>query len=218
MNPLKMTGGARIGMANATWPFATLTVTKDRLDLNASIIGNYSFTKDDIISFEPYYLIPIIGQGIKINHKIPKYKDKVIFWTFNNPNVVINEIKETGFFDRGSLNTDQDIKNQVVERQKQGGFPVRIPAIIAIIAIWNIFFLIDFLNSKPNDMPLGKCAAIALGFILIISVLSLISKDFRKLILKDGRDIKEISKFLYFLIFLSGIMLFGILMIHGLNR
>ena len=34
MDQLKMTGGARIGMANATWPFVTLTVTKDRLDLN----------------------------------------------------------------------------------------------------------------------------------------------------------------------------------------
>ena len=218
MDPLKMTGGARIGMANATWPFATLTVTKDRLDLNASIIGNYSFTKDDIISIEPYYLIPIIGQGIKINHKIPKYKDKVIFWTFNNPNDVINEIKQTGFFDGGSLTTNQDVKNQVIERQKQGGFPVRIPAVIAIIVIWNIFFLIDFLSTKTNDIPLGKGAAIALGFILIVSVFSLISKDFRKLILKDGRDIKEISKFLYFLIFLSGFMLFGILMIHGLNH
>jgi len=217
MNLLKMTGGARIGMANATWPFATLTVTNDRLDLNASIIGNYSFTKDDIISIEPYYLIPFFGQGIKINHQIPKYKDKVIFWTFKNPNFVINEIKQTGFFDSCSLNADQDIKNQVIERQKQGGFPVRIPAVIAINIAWNIFFLIDILSIKTNDIPLGKGAAIALGFILLISVLSLISNDFRKLILKDGHDIKEISKFLYFLIFLCGFMLFGLIMMHSIK-
>lgn len=37
MTQLNLTGGARIGMANATWPFASLKVTRERLDLNASI-------------------------------------------------------------------------------------------------------------------------------------------------------------------------------------
>ena len=68
MNELKLTGGVRIGMTNITWPFATLTGTNARLDLNASIIGNYPFTADHTVSIEPYYSIPlIIGQGININ-------------------------------------------------------------------------------------------------------------------------------------------------------
>lgn len=52
MNELKLTGGARIGMANATFPFATLKVNKDRLELNASIVGNIVFQPSDIISIE----------------------------------------------------------------------------------------------------------------------------------------------------------------------
>ena len=53
MNELKLTGGLRIGMTTITWPFATLIVTNERLDLNASVIGNYSYTAGQIVSIEP---------------------------------------------------------------------------------------------------------------------------------------------------------------------
>jgi len=73
MKELKLTGGARIGKANATIPFATLKVNRDRLELNASIIGNLTFHSSDIVSIEPYTSIPVIGQGLKINHKVSTY-------------------------------------------------------------------------------------------------------------------------------------------------
>ena len=78
MNELQLTGGARIGMANATFPFATLKVNKDKLELNASIVGNLTFQASDIISIEPYTMIPILGQGIKINHKTSSALSKFI--------------------------------------------------------------------------------------------------------------------------------------------
>jgi len=93
MTELKVTGGARIGFANASWTFATLKVSKNQLELNASIIGNLLFQPSDIISIIPYSKIPILGQGIKINHKVETYKKKVIFWTYKNPELVINQIK-----------------------------------------------------------------------------------------------------------------------------
>jgi hypothetical protein len=99
MNQLKITGGLRFGMANATWPLATLIATKDKLILKAFMIGKYSFSKEDVISIEPYYDIPIIGRGIKINHKVIQYKEKVIFWSFKNPTDVVNDIKLLGFLD-----------------------------------------------------------------------------------------------------------------------
>ena len=40
MNTFEATGGARIGKANATWPFAKIKADKNKLELNASIIGN----------------------------------------------------------------------------------------------------------------------------------------------------------------------------------
>ncbi|MBL7903443.1 MAG: hypothetical protein JNL22_00335 [Bacteroidales bacterium] len=99
MKQLKVVGGLRAGMANATWPFATLKATKDKLVLKAFMIGKFSFSKEDIISIEPYYDIPIIGRGIKINHKVIQYKEKIIFWSFKNPNEIINDIMLLGFLD-----------------------------------------------------------------------------------------------------------------------
>jgi hypothetical protein len=117
MNEIKLTGGARIGMANATFPFATLKVSKDRLELNASIIGSLVFQPQDIISVETYSQIPIIGQGIKINHRVSNYKQKVIFWTFKNPKEVLNQIKGTGFLN--SINSEiSTTDQQIIGKQK----------------------------------------------------------------------------------------------------
>lgn len=49
-----LTGGARIGMANASYPFADLYVDNEILKINASIVGNLTFQPKDIISIEPY--------------------------------------------------------------------------------------------------------------------------------------------------------------------
>lgn len=201
-------------MANVTWPFASLKVTKDRLDLNATIVGNLVFKPEDIISIEPYYMIPIIGQGIKINHRIPNYKNEVIFWTFKDPYYVIRQIKQTGFFDN-SLTTDRQNDSEIIaERQKQGGFPVKIPFAIGIVAIWNILFLMDFLNFSKRDsegIPLGNGATGAIAIVFLSCLLILISKDFRKIVLKEGRGLSDISRFLYFLMFISGVMMISIL-------
>lgn len=214
MTQLNLTGGARIGMANATWPFASLKVTKDRLDLNATIVGNLVFKPEDIISIEPYYMIPIIGQGIKINHRIPNYKKEVIFWTFKDPYNVIRQIKQTGFFDN-TLTTDRQNDAEIIaERQKQGGFPVRIPFAIGIVAIWNILFIMDFLSFLKGDsegIPLGNGATVALAIVFLSCLLTLVSKDFRKIVLKEGRELSDISRFLYFLMFISGVMMISLL-------
>jgi hypothetical protein len=85
MNELKETGGARIGMANATWPFANLTVNENRLTLNASIIGNLTFKPSDIISIETYSVIPLLGQGIRIHHRIEQMNNDILLDQRPNP-------------------------------------------------------------------------------------------------------------------------------------
>lgn len=213
MDKLEITGGARIGMANASWPFATLKVSKDKLELNASIIGNLVFQPKDIISIEPYTMIPLLGQGVKINHRIANYNSKVIFWTFKDPSTVVNQIKQTGFLENiNSIISDTDAL--IIKQQQAGGFPIKKSVAIGVIVLWNILLLSDFIkfsNSEKKGMPLGNGATIALATLFFISVLSLISKDFSKLILKEGKSIKDINKFLYLLIFISGFMLIGIL-------
>ena len=220
VNELKITGGARIGMANATWPFATLKVNKDKFELNASILGKLVFQPSNIKSIDPYTQIPIVGQGIKINHNVESYNQKVIFWTFKNPQTVINQIEQTGF-----LNNQQELKtDSIVEirnRQKNGGFPVKKSVTIGAVVIWNLLFLIDFipfLQGKSEGLPIGNGVLMALGLLFFSALLSLISSDFRRLILKDGRTLEDITKFSIFIMIISGIMMFSFMLMTKMTN
>jgi hypothetical protein len=213
MEKFELTGGARIGTSNATWPFATLKVSKEKLELNASIAGNLIFQPKDIISIEEYKMFPLIAQGIKINHRISKYNQKVIFWTHKEPSTVINQIRHTGFFDNVD-STISETDRLILKQQQSGGFPFKKTVAIAVITFWNIFIIYDFIIFATSDTiqrPLGDGTTIALAALLLISILSLTSRDFSKLILKEGKSIKDIDTFLYLLIFITGFMLFILL-------
>ena len=204
-----LTGGARIGMANASFPLADLYVDKEVLKINASIVGNLVFQPKDIISIETYSSIPIIGNGIKINHRIEKYNSNVIFWTFKNPNTVIDEIKKTGFLE----NTNSEISTEdlkILERQNQGGFPIKKPVAVFFTIAWNLLFLSDIipfmLQDKKEGLPIGIGVKLALGLVFISSVLALVSGKFRGLILKEGREFDDIKKFIYLTAFITGML------------
>lgn len=204
---IKVIGGARIGSANATWPFVTLTVTKNRLDLNATLIGNYSFAPDDILSIVP--CSELFGGGLRINHKVSSYKQNVIFWT-SNAQQLLKQIQDLGFLDYDPNHVDPEIKKQISIRQKQGGLAFKWPFLILIAVVWNLLFLVDFYKFYMTDsqgIPLGRGAMMALSFVLISSVLLIFSKDFRRIALKEGRDFNEISKAVYFVMFICGFML-----------
>ena len=204
-----LTGGARIGMANASYPFADLYVDKEILKINASIVGNLMFQPKDIISIEPYTFIPLIGQGIKINHRIENYNPKVIFWTFKDPNSVIGEIKKTGFLQ--NLNSEISSSDlEIIKKQNEGGFPLKKSVAIFFIIAWNLLFLSDiipfFLKGGTEGSPIGNGMILAIGLIFASSILAITSEIFRKIILKENRNFEDIKKFAYFIALISGIM------------
>ncbi|MDR3693686.1 hypothetical protein [Mucilaginibacter sp.] len=208
MQEVKETGGARIGMANATWPLATLIVNQQTLQLKASIIGDLVFKPSDIIRIEPYTLIPVLGQGIKINHTVPGYNAKVIFWTFGSPEALIRKIAQTGFLVNAN-SIPADVAARVLITQTGGSFPVKTSAAIAIVLIWNVLFLYDiigFFNGEHKGLPLGIGAQLALAFVFLISLLLLISVPVRSLILKPGKEINGIKSFLFFLMLITAVM------------
>lgn len=214
MEKLEITGGARIGSANASWPFATFKVNKDKLELNASIVGNLVFQPKDIISIEPYTKFTFIGKGIKINHSITNYDSEVIFWTFQDPITVINQIRQLGFFDNTNRTSDVTEIITIQQQQQIGGFPIKKNIAIGFVVFWNILFLADFMGSATSDekaIPIGNGMTIAVVALFLVSILTLKSKDFRARILKEGRTIEDIKRFLYLIIFISGFMSFGLL-------
>lgn len=212
MLEIKKTGGARIGWANATWPFATLKVNKNKLELNATILGNLVFKPTDVISIEPYGLIPFFWQGIKINHKVSSYNSKVIFWSFDDPRKLIRKIEQTGFLGYQSL-LPEEIQREIDQAQKTGGFPIRTQAAIIIVLVWNLLFSIDIIRMFDNGIegsPLGIGACLAIGFIFITSVLLLISDFARALILKEGKEVDDIKTFIYFIMLICGFLFINI--------
>ncbi|WP_426671335.1 hypothetical protein ACPPVU_08870 [Mucilaginibacter sp. McL0603] len=209
---INQTGGARIGMANATWPFAKLTVNKDTLTLNAGILGKLVFNPSNIVSIEPYSGITVIGSGIQINHNVSGYNPKVIFWTFDNPLVLINKIKQTGFLDNANPGNYIPVAD-LSSTQKQGGFPIKPIAAVAIVVIWNVLFLYNFYvfftSGNKAASPIGLGGQLALGFILITCLLLLTLEPFRRLVLKEGRSINDIKTIVYFIMLISAVMLAG---------
>ena len=203
-----LTGGARIGRANATFPFARLQADKNVLQINASIIGNLVFQAKDIISIEPYSA-SLTGRGIRINHRVETYNPTVIFWTFKDPAYVIREIRNTGFLD--PANSENDFADpDIIQRQQQGGFPVKKPVAIIFGVLWNVLFLTDlipfFLGNKKSGIPFGNGVLTALGLLFLTSVMTIMSARFRTVILKEGRTFDDVKSFAYFMMLLSGLM------------
>lgn len=209
MKELRLTGGARIGWANATFPFATLTVNKDCLKLNTSMLGSLTFQPSDIISIEPYTLIPLLGQGIRINHKVNGYKKRVIFWTFKSPDSVVRQIEQTGFLDH-QHKTEQEYSRTTPAKQPKSAFPLKKGFVIIAIVVWNLLLLIDlipfFLNGK-SGIPIGKGFLTAAGLLFLTGFLSLLSGSFRHLILKKGKQLIDIKTFAVLAMIISGILL-----------
>ncbi|WP_340199537.1 hypothetical protein [Ascidiimonas sp. W6] len=93
LHPLnKKIGGLRVGIKNATWPFASLSASGGQLVIS-SIYGTYKFNENEILDLSEYVLIPLLGQGIKISHTKKEYPSQIIFWYFGKLEKLIKEIK-----------------------------------------------------------------------------------------------------------------------------
>jgi hypothetical protein len=74
------TGGARIGLFNASWPLATFSATSDRIRL-CSVGRECVFLKSQVVlSRYEGFLGP--GAGLRIEHANADYPNFIVFWTF----------------------------------------------------------------------------------------------------------------------------------------
>lgn len=209
MAELKLIGGARIGMANATWPLATLKVSHNKLALNAAC-GSVVFLPEDVISVEAYTAFPSLANGIRIKHRVPRYKSKVVFWTFKDTSEVLRQIKDTGFLE----NIDSTITEKDVEifKQQEGNFPIKTSVVVGVLVLFYLLLAYDFIYSSisnEHSVFFGNGMAIAFSLLFLASILTLTSNKFRKLILKEGKSIKTARLLLLFLMYMSVFMLIG---------
>jgi hypothetical protein len=202
-----ITGGARVGWMNATWPLAQLSATADSLRISVFLLGTYSFTPDQVSSIERYVMIPVLGWGIQVRHCVPEYPRKIIFWSLGSPERLLSGISGSGFQPAATPST----------MDGSAGIPVRWSAIIVAVAVWNGLFLLDQTRSvRPHSSPgLYSCIALLLLYGLALGTLRL--PVLQRFVLKPGRNVGEIGTALRFLAFISGFMLlvFTILLLTG---
>lgn len=60
---------------------------------------------------------------------------------------------------------------------------------------------------KKEGFSIGNGILKAIGILFVTALFSLISLDFRRLILKEGRELNDIKKFAIFVLTVSGFML-----------
>lgn len=193
---ISSTGGARIGWVNASWPFATLTATRDQLELNASVIGKYTFSPAQVISIEKYTTIPVLGWGIRIKHNVASYPSHIVFWCFGSPASLIARIGGTGFAPCGS--PDSVSANR--------GIPARWQTLTAIVVLWNLLFMADMHLERGQHPTPGAFSFLAVLLMFVGSVAIWRVRWLQCLVLKVGRSPSEIKAWLYLLALVSGIM------------
>jgi len=208
MNEVKETGGAIIGGVRMTWPFATLIVTKNKLQLNGSIYGTFIFRPGDIVSIEPNG--KLLSSGIKINHTVDGYNTNIIFLS-SNSGELLDKIRWIGFMENQTA-LPQKVEDEIADIQKNGAYPLKVSASIIILLIWNGLILGNkfILPGKyDEDIPFTGIE-LALSFMIVLSLLLLTVIPFRKLLLKPGRNITSLRSFIYFTILICTVMLFAV--------
>jgi hypothetical protein len=208
MNEVKETGGAIIGGVRMTGPFATLIVTKNKLQLNGSIYGTFIFRPGDIVSIEPNG--KLLSSGIKINHTVDGYNTNIIFLS-GNSGELLDKIRWIGFMENQAA-LPEKIEDEIADIQKNGAYPLKVSASIIILLIWNGLILGNkfILPGKyDEDIPFTGIE-LALSFMIVLSLLLLTFRPFRKLLLKPGRSITSFRSFIYFTILICTVMLFAV--------
>jgi hypothetical protein len=195
-----MTGGARIGWVNASWPFAKLSVSAQQLSISGRLIGSYSFSSDQVAALEPYGSIPIIASGVRVVHTVRSYPDKIVFWCFGSPKRVIERITALGFVPRAP-------RSEVPQRD---GMAFRWSFLLLLLVIWNALFLFDGFVPWKRPEDLGPYSLLAVALLFVAAVALNFSVKFQTLVLKPDRSFTEVRSVVLLVLLVSAVMLIAL--------
>ena len=209
LDEVSFRGGSRVGWVNASFPLARLVARRERLTLSS--LGTYEFTPEQVVSFGSYGSIPLLANGLAIEHNRLDYPARVVFWCMGSRERVREEIRRAGFVPAGVA----------VERPR--GMPFRWSFAIAAVVAWNTLFLIDWLHGFAPELPssgpsVGLGAVITLGSAFALATGVKVSPRLQRLALAPGHVLGEVRAMLTLLQLVTGPMALGFAAVWLLNR
>jgi len=193
---IKRRGGAQVGWVNATWPLAGIEIGHGKLQVTS--MGTYDFTPNEVTAVEPVGAIPVLSQGIRIHHTKTQYPERVVFYTMSGRQKILGAIEAAGFR-----------VGQPVDQARRG-FPLRWPAIIGVIVLWNLLFLLENRGSGKSPSLPGPYTFLALAMVFGLATLLPKSERLQEFFMRDGRDVGEISPVLRLVQLITGFMLLAL--------
>jgi len=211
---LKFRGGARIGLSNITYPFASLNFDEYSLIINASILGQYVFLQQNIIRLEKYN--GFFSNGIKVVHNIKTYPKNIVFWSLKGVDNILDEYNQYKF-ENNNINRLEEITTL----QKGGGFPLSKKIFFTLLIGYILSILFDFsvLLTKfgvlPNVINTQNYYIFTLSVVfscLFVTYLGIILffPRIRNIFIKKGHQLKnfKMSLYLLFIYFISFLYIF----------
>lgn len=194
MQEFTITGGAKIGKDQISWPFVQLQADNDKLVLSTQLAGIYIFHPSEVASIEPD------RNGIRIVHTVHEYENDIIFLTSHKPYPLISKIRDTNFLDGldRSVLSKQEI-NKI--RQTKKGKPFKKSALLFVNLISGGLFATDFIyhfiyGFEKLPMRYGALLAFSLGTLSFF--LMLFSPRFQKMVLNKGWELNDVKKSVIF--------------------
>lgn len=197
----KFVGSARVGWASASWPFATLRISRDELVLSMAMLGDYRFKPEDVIAVEKVGGVLAIGQAIRIDHTREDIAERVLFYRLGSPQRLLDAVEECGFV------PSADLRDKPTSRR----WPFRASFVVAAAVLWNVLFLID----RPWDREAegkfiwGPGIFTALGLVFLGTQLIRRWEPLQRLALNGPWALERIERPRRFIAFVSGAMLVG---------
>lgn len=193
---ISFTGSACLGIANATWPFASLKAQKNKVTLRIFIFGTYSFSPEQVVNLEAF------RRGVLIQHNVAKYPKHIVFWSVKNPVAVIEDVLSLGFSCKG------------VPGKRRSGFSLRLfPLFLFFLLLHLLFLYFDHLGLIIHTRhSLGIIDMFFLALVFLFCLCLKYSKSFAKIFLNRGRHIGEVVHALNLVCFITGgIIVIGVL-------
>lgn len=189
-------GSGRIGYVNFSWPFVTLSATKDSLEIS-TIFDSCSFSRSQVISLEKVQPFPLIGGGVRVVHEVPDYPERVIFW--GGPDAVLAAISSVGFLPEAE---PASIPGHRVSR----GLPFRVWPLVAVVLAWNLLTVGDFLLESGLPSLPGPLSFIAVLLVLLLCLTALRFRKVQNVLLKPGRAFGEIRNVVILLAVITAVL------------